>query len=438
MKKLWYGMEDSFRGKLPTEEMIELTIIFAFYKLFDDINRNKENIDTSYPLVKYVEKIDIDRLRENPTYTEFQNQMEKILESFPSFHQIIKPLKNMDGVQVRDIVWKITDLLKAELSFGEDLVRARYMEIYEKIQLFFKSSTKNFMMFTTPDPVIEILDKILNVSSDETLMDPCFGIGTLAIKVGKNAKEIMGYEKNQQIFDFGKLLIETAGKVGEIKNWDSLEGNLRRGDVVVSHIPFSVKSTRKDYENRDYLHWGTPSRTNEDFSFISLIAAQLDKRGAVIVPEGALFRGGAEELIRKNLIEENLISGIISLPSGVFSPYAAIATSIIFFDRENKKDGVFILDGKEYFKKLVRFTSITDENSNKLVEDFKLRKEIPGISKLVTMEELSQNEYILNSNRYIETIRAVRDIGQIEKEMLESYQSALESRKICDKILETV
>ncbi|MEG1519287.1 MAG: N-6 DNA methylase [Cetobacterium sp.] len=435
MERFLYETGDSLRSKFNSDEIIELSIVFSFYKLFDDINRDKEHIKKSYKLTKYAVNVDMERLRQNPTYLELEAQLKEVFKSFPSFHEIIKSLKKMDEIQIKDIIWRVTDLLKSELNFGEDLVRSRYMIIYEKIQSIFKIVARNSIIFTTPDSVIEILNKILQVSSDETLMDPCFGIGNLAIKVGRNAKEIIGYDINEKVLDFGKILLETAGKEGEIEAKDSLDEKLKYADVVASHIPFSIKSTKEDYGNRDYLHWGIPGRASEDFSFISLIVSQMNKRGAIIVPEGILFRGGADQLIRKNLIEEGLISGIISLPGGIFAPYTGIATSIIFFDKEKKSKEVFILDGKEYFKKLTRVTSITEENLNKLVEEYKLRKEIPGISRLLSTKELSQNEYILNSNRYIEMVKEVKNIKEIEKEVTNSYQIALENKKVSDEIL---
>lgn len=435
MERFLYETGDSLRSKFNSDEIIELSIVFSFYKLFDDINRDKEHIKKSYKLTKYAVNVDMERLRQNPTYLELEAQLKEVFKSFPSFHEIIKSLKKMDEIQIKDIIWRVTDLLKSELNFGEDLVRSRYMIIYEKIQSIFKIVARNPIIFTTPDSVIEILNKILQVSSDETLMDPCFGIGNLAIKVGRNAKEIIGYDINEKALDFGKILLETAGKEGEIEAKDSLDEKLKYADVVASHIPFSIKSTKEDYGNRDYLHWGIPGRASEDFSFISLIVSQMNKRGAIIVPEGILFRGGADQLIRKNLIEEGLISGIISLPGGIFAPYTGIATSIIFFDKEKKSKEVFILDGKEYFKKLTRVTSITEENLNKLVEEYKLRKEIPGISRLLSTKELSQNEYILNSNRYIEMVKEVKNIKEIEKEVMNSYQIALENKKVSDEIL---
>lgn len=435
MERFLYEIVYPLKGKFNYDEIFELSIVFSFYKLFDDINRDKEHIKQSYQLIKYSKSVDMERLRQNPTYLELEAQLKEVFKSFPSFHEIIKSLKKMDEIQIKDIIWRVTDLLKSELNFGEDLVRARYMVIYEKIQSIFKIAARSSIIFTTPDSVIEILDKILQVSSNETLMDPCFGIGSLIIKVGRNAKKIIGYDINEKVLDFGKILLETAGKEGEIEVKDSLNGRLKYADVVVSHIPFSIKSIKEDYRNRDYLHWGIPDRANENFSFVSLIVSQMNKKGAVIVPEGDLFRGGANQLIRKNLIEEKLISGIISLPAGVFFPYISIPTSIIFFDKEKINNEIFILNGKEYFKKLTRVTSITEENLNKLIEEYKLRKEIPGISKLVTTEQLSQNQYVLNSNRYIEIVKKVRGIKEIEKEVIISYRTALENKKVSDIIL---
>lgn len=438
-KFMWEAIEKQRNFGIILEEAIDRTVLLGFYKLLNDVNEDREHIKASYQLLQYSENVSVENLIRNPTYEELEFQLKKTLESFPSFKNILKPLKKLNEKDFEKFLIDMISLLKNEMNFGEELVRGKYESIYEKFKSIFtiiesKIGMKNLSIFTTPTPIIDILDKILEVTSEETFMDPCFGIGNLAMTLGKKSKKVIGYDINEKILNFGKMLCETWDKTPELGLADSLKEKINGADVVASQIPFSLRGSGVDYENRDYLKWGTPSKTNEDFSFISLIVDKMKKRGAVLVTEGALFRGGAEGEIRKNLIEEGLISGIISLPGGILS----LATSIIFFDKENDNKDVFIMDGKEYFKKLSRTTSITEENLNRLVQDYKERKDIPGRAKIVTREELEENGYTLNSNRYIEVIKEVRDLKEIEKLILESFEKALENRKICDKMLKEI
>lgn len=438
-KFMWEAIEKQRNFGIILEEAIDRTVLLGFYKLLNDVNEDREHIKASYQLLQYSENVSVENLIRNPTYEELEFQLKKTLESFPSFKNILKPLKKLNEKDFEKFLIDMISLLKNEMNFGEELVRGKYESIYEKFKSIFtiiesKIGMKNLSIFTTPTPIIDILDKILEVTSEETFMDPCFGIGNLAMTLGKKSKKVIGYDINEKILNFGKMLCETWDKTPELGLADSLKEKINGADVVASQIPFSLRGSGVDYENRDYLKWGIPSKTNEDFSFISLIVDKMKKRGAVLVTEGALFRGGAEGEIRKNLIEEGLISGIISLPGGILS----LATSIIFFDKENDNKDVFIMDGKEYFKKLSRTTSITEENLNRLVQDYKERKDIPGRAKIVTREELEENGYTLNSNRYIEVIKEVRDLKEIEKLILESFEKALENRKICDKMLKEI
>lgn len=440
MEKFMWEILEQQRGKFDTETTGDLIVVLGFYKLLNDVNEDKEHIKSSYQLLKYSENVKIENLIKNPTYDELNFQLEKTLESFPSFRTILKPLKRPNENEFNFFLEGIVSPLKSQVNFGEELVRGKYQSIYEKFKSIFKIiesklGMKNISIVTTPDSVVDIFNKILEISPEETFMDPCFGIGNLAMSLAGKSKIVIGYDINEKALDFGKMLFEIVDKTPELQIKNSLEEEIGVADIIISQPPFSIRGNSVNYENRNYLKWGTPSRTNEDFSFISLIVDKMKKRGAVLVGEGTLFRGGSDGEIRKKLIEEGLISGIVSLPSGILSPYTNVATSIIFFDKENRSKDIFIMDGKGYFKKLSRTLSITEDNLNRLAQDFKERKEISGVSKIIGHEELDKNGYTLNSNGYIEIIKEKKSIEEIEEIIQKSFEKSLESKKICDDIL---
>ncbi|GAA9723262.1 hypothetical protein VN0039_00970 [Helicobacter pylori] len=149
---------------------------------------------------------------------------------------------------------------------------------------------------------------------------------------------------------------------------------------------------------------GTPPEKNGDFAFLLHIIKSLKDtgKGAVILPHGVLFRGNAEGTIRKNLLTKGYIKGVIDLAPNLFYG-TSIPACVIVLDKENARarKGVFMIDASKDFKKDGNKNRLREQDVQKMIDTFNALKEIPYYSKMVSLEEISTNDYNLNIARYI-------------------------------------
>ncbi len=192
-------------------------------------------------------------------------------------------------------------------------------------------------------------------------------------------------------------------------------GMLQTFDYVVANPPFSLKNwtdglsidpKSKQVINDSFNRFedGTPPEKNGDFAFLLHIIKSLKNtgKGAVILPHGVLFRGNAEGVIRKNLLLKGYIKGVIGLAPNLFYG-TSIPACVIILDKENTRarKGVFMIDASKDFKKDGNKNRLRDQDVQKMIDTFNAYKEIPYYSKMVSLEEISANDYNLNIPRYI-------------------------------------
>ncbi|GAA9347225.1 hypothetical protein HpHA248_00940 [Helicobacter pylori] len=122
----------------------------------------------------------------------------------------------------------------------------------------------------------------------------------------------------------------------------------------------------------------------------------------MILPHGVLFRGNAEGAIRKNLLTKGYIKGVIGLAPNLFYG-TSIPACVIVLDKENARarKGVFMIDASKDFKKDGNKNRLREQDVQKMIDTFNALKEIPYYSKMVSLEEISANDYNLNIARYI-------------------------------------
>ncbi|HNR43511.1 MAG TPA: N-6 DNA methylase, partial [Bacteroidales bacterium] len=204
-------------------------------------------------------------------------------------------------------------------------------------------------------------------------------------------------------------------------------GNLKTFDYVVANPPFSYKSWSNGVDPvhepwRRFQDYGIPPAKNGDYAFLLHIIRSVKSKGkgACILPHGVLFRGNAEAVIRKNIIEKKYIKGIIGLPSNLFYG-TGIPACIIVLDKENAamRDGIFMIDASKGFIKDGNKNRLREQDIHKIVDIFIKQLEVPKFSRLVPFSEISdpKNEYNLNIPRYIDS-QEPEDIQDIEAHLL--------------------
>lgn len=297
---------------------------------------------------------------------------------------------------------------------------------------FASESGKSKGQFYTPSEVSLLLSLLLgideNTRQDKSIYDPTCGSGSLLLKAsslaGKKGLTIYGQEKDistRALCKMNTILHNITD--ADIKGGSSTlsnpffikNGMLQTFDYVVANPPFSLKNwtdglsidpKSKQVINDSFNRFedGTPPEKNGDFAFLLHIIKSLNPtgKGAVILPHGVLFRGNAEAQIRKNLLTKGYIKGVIGLAPNLFYG-TSIPACVIVLDKENAhaRKGVFMIDASKDFKKDGNKNRLRDQDVQKMIDTFNAYKEIPYYSKMVSLEEISLNDYNLNIPRYI-------------------------------------
>ena len=154
----------------------------------------------------------------------------------------------------------------------------------------------------------------------------------------------------------------------------------------------------------------------------------------IVLPHGALFRGGAEQHIRRYLIEnKNFLDAVIGLPANIFYG-TSIPTCIMVFKkcRENPNDILFI-DASNEYEKVKTQNILRDEHIDKIINTYRNRTELEKYSKKASLELIAENDYNLNIPRYVDTFEAEPeiDIEAIAKEL----KALDESMKVTDEMI---
>src|SRR5690242_12230726 len=202
-------------------------------------------------------------------------------------------------------------------------------------------------------------------------------------------------------------------------DWDFLRetnpAKMPKFDAVVANPPFSYRWEPKDDMGDDvrFKNYGVAPKSAADFAFLLHGFHFLADQGvmAIILPHGVLFRGGAEEKIRKKLLQDGHIDTVIGLPANLFYS-TGIPVCILVLKKCKKPDDVLFINasGPENFEKGKRQNVLLPKHIDKIVETYKLRNEEPRYSKRVAMERIAEEGYNLNISRYISTAVAEAEI----------------------------
>lgn len=347
-----------------------------------------------------------------------------------------------------EMIDKLTGLIsifqRPELDFknnkaeDDDLIGDAYEYLMRN---FATASGKSKGQFYTPAEVSRILAKVIDISKckdkNATIYDPACGSGSLLVRAANEAPfslAIYGQEKDISTAGLAKMNLVLHNKAsGEIHSdntfsdpWykdDNDETKLRKFDYIVANPPFSMKNWMdglKPYGRFDDFDEMPPEKNGDYAWLLHIIKSMKNQTGkaAVILPHGVLFRGNAEETIRKNIINRHLIKGIIGLPANLFYG-TGIPACIIVLDKENTENrtGIFMIDASHGFIKDGDKNRLREQDIYKIVTTFNSMTEVPGFSRFVPFAEIiNKNSYNLNIPRYIDST---------EKEDLQSIEAHL-------------
>ena len=294
--------------------------------------------------------------------------------------------------------------------------------------------------FMTPIQVSTLVAKLVQPNIGDRICDPVCGTGSLLIRVAHEIKggdhSLYGQEMNRRTWALARMNMLFHGyNVSNIKCGNTLDvpqlvdedGELMKFDVVVANPPFSSRWQGGEKAASDTRFWrGVPPKSKGDYAFIThVIESVLPRKGraAVLVPHGVLFREFKEGLIRKALIEENLLDAVVGLPPNLF-PHTSIPVAILIFDRsreeggknESRRDVIFI-DASNGFQSAKARNILSDKHIDRIVSTFKTRESVDKYARVTMLEEVAENDFNLNISRYVDTFEEEEETDIAEMEM---------------------
>lgn len=296
--------------------------------------------------------------------------------------------------------------------------------------------------FYTPQEVSIVLAKLVTTGKSKlkSVYDPTCGSGSLLLRVAKEVKEVSDYygqEMNRTTYNLARMNMILHGvhyRKFDIKQEDTLEHPQHNGlqfEAIVANPPFSANWSANPLFTSDdrFSQYGKLAPGSKaDFAFVQHMIHHLADNGAMalVLPHGALFRGGAEQHIRKYLIEDrNYLDAVIGLPANLFYG-TPIPTCVMVFKkcRENPNDVLFI-NAAEHFERGTQ-NMLRQADIDRIINTYRERKVVDRYSHLATLQEIVNNEYNLNIPRYVNTfeeqdnvdiLNVVKKLKDLEKGM---------------------
>ena len=329
------------------------------------------------------------------------------------------------------------------------------------MSMYASNAGKSGGEFYTPQEVSELLTRlaIVGKKSVNKVYDPACGSGSLLLKSAKilgkdNVRNgFFGQEINLTTYnlcrinmflhdiDYDKFDIACEDTLVSPQHWDD-----EPFEVIVSNPPYSIKWAGDDnavlINDPRYSPAGVLApKSKADFAFIMHSLSWLATNGtaSIVCFPGILYRTGAEQKIRKYLIDNNFIDCIIQLPENLFFG-TTIATCIMVLKKSKKDNSTLFIDASKECVKVTNNNQLTQKNIEDIVKIFENREDVDYTAKLVSNKEIEENNYNLSISTYVEQedTREHIDINVLNKEIDEIVEREQVLRDEIKKIISEI
>ena len=376
---------------------------------------------------------------------------------FSSFDDADWTNKNvLDDGRLKNLLEHMSKITIGNKNYSADVMGDAYEYLIKK---FADLSKKNAGEFYTPRTIVRLMVMLLDPKPGDTVYDPACGTGGMLIEAIHHIHDdqqtygrIFGQENNLTTSAIARMNLYLHGaKDVKIMTGDTLRdpqflsGNkLRTFNCVLANPPFSLKHWGATaFENDKYGRniWGCPSDNNADFAWIQHMASSMDSkdgRVAVVLPQGVLFRGGKDGKMREKLVESGLVEAVITLKGGIFYG-AGVSACILFLKKDKEKDHVgrvCMIDASNIYTAARAQDYMSEENIEEVYKLYTDYKDVIEKCKIVTNREISDHDYTLAVNSYIEK-KPVETVPPevVKKQYFQAYQNALDAEKKLNDLL---
>ena len=303
-----------------------------------------------------------------------------------------------------------------------DLLGAAYEYL---IRDFADSAGKKGGEFYTPRPVVQLMVRLVDPQQGMAVYDPCSGSGGMLIYARNHVADnggdpadlaLAGQENNGTTWSISKMNMLLHGiRDADLRNNDTLAspehvsgGELRRFDRVITNPPFSQNYDKATLAHTERFRYGyTPEGGKKaDLMFLQHMLAVLKPDGivATVMPHGVLFRGGAEGEIRRRIIDDDLLDTVIGLGPNLFYGTGIPAAVLILRAKGSKpperRGRVLFINADRDYREGRAQNHLRPRDEQKITATYRSFADVDGFARVVTVEELADNDFNCNIRRY--------------------------------------
>ena len=295
------------------------------------------------------------------------------------------------------------------------------------ISQFAAGAGKKAGEFYTPSGPAELLCRLacLGLTDVKDAADPTCGSGSLLLRLKNyaNVRNYYGQELTSTTYNLARMNMILRGipyRNFNIYNGDTLEHDYF-GDmkfrVQVANPPYSANWSADMHfmEDERFNEYGKLApKSKADFAFVQHMVYHMDEdgRAVVLLPHGVLFRGAAEEVIRKHLIQKlNVLDAVIGLPANLFfGTGIPVCVLVLKRERNGNSDNILFIDASSDFEAGKNQNILRECDIDKIVETYERRQDVDKYAHVATMQEIEENGFNLNIPRYVDTFEPEPEI----------------------------
>ena len=348
---------------------------------------------------------------------------------------------------LKDLIEHFSRISLGNQAAESDILGQSYEYLIKK---FADATNKKAGEFYTPRPVVRLMVNMLDPQERESIYDPTCGTGGMLLEAVHHVREnhgddrtlwgkLFGQEKNLTTSAIARMNLFLHGAADfQIVRGDTLRqpaffsgDNLATFDCVIANPPFSLEKWGEevwasDPYGRNFA--GMPPGKSGDYAWVQHMIksmAPATGRMAVVLPHGALFRMGKEGAIRQKILQMDLLEAVIGLGPNLFYGTGLAACILVFRQRKkrDRKNKVIILDASKEFKTGRAQNELLPEHVARIHGWYRGYKDVTGVARVVTLEEIAANDHNLNIPRYVEP-KVEQEVLTVDEAMGRLRQSA--------------
>jgi len=343
-----------------------------------------------------------------------------------------------------DLIEHFSQIRLSNSAIEPDILGQAYEYLIKK---FADVTNKKAGEFYTPRSIVTLMMDILDPKPGETVYDPACGTGGMLLEALNHIRKsggrvetllgkLYGQEKNLTTSSIARINLFLHGVEDfYIVRGDTLRqpayhthDQLQQFDIVIANPPFSLEKWGLEvWENDPYKRAlaGLPSDKSGDYAWVQHMLASMKPdtgRMAVVLPHGVLFRMGTEGSIRQKILQMDMLEAVIGLGPNLFYGTSLAACILVFRAKKPipKQGKVLMIDASALYLRGRNQNTLEKEHIERIFGWCQGFSDVEGYTRVVTLDEISQNDWNLNIPRYVEPV--------IEKETL-SVNEALERLK---------